>query len=100
MKSIKEEHRGKVLGIISSGTAYGLILNGALIPYILTHYNWQTVWLVFGMLSLIIGLFGIYVTYTTLDASLTQNNESEKPKIREESTGAFSRDSFLKSSGV
>jgi len=95
-RSIKEEHRGKVLGIISSGTAYGLILNGALIPYILTHYNWQTVWLVFGMLSLIIGLFGIYVIYTTLDASLTQNNDSAKPKIRKESTGTFSRDSFLK----
>ena len=95
-RSIKEEHRGKALGIISSGTAYGLILNGSLIPYILTHYNWQTVWIVFGILSLIIGLFGIYVTYTTTDVSLTQNNDSDKPKIREESTGTFSRDSFLK----
>ena len=70
-------------------------MNGSLIPYILTHYNWQTVWLVFGMLSFIIGLFGIYVTYSTPDASLAQNNNFGKPKSREKSTDAFSRDSYV-----
>lgn len=63
--SIAEENRGKTFGIVSSGTSYGLILNSVLIPFILTSYNWQTVWLIYGAISFVIGLFGVYIVYST-----------------------------------
>lgn len=62
-ENIQEKNRGKSLGIISSGTSYGLILNGMLIPPILTDYSWQKVWLVFGIISLILGIIGTYWIY-------------------------------------
>ncbi|MBC3899774.1 MFS transporter [Acetobacterium malicum] len=62
-KNIQEDNRGKSLGIISSGTSFGLILNGFLIPYILTNETWQTVWFVFGIISLILGALGVYWIY-------------------------------------
>ncbi|MBC3887709.1 MFS transporter [Acetobacterium paludosum] len=62
-KNIQEDNRGKSLGIISSGTSFGLILNGFLIPYILTNDTWQTVWFVFGIISLFLGAVGVYWIY-------------------------------------
>lgn len=59
-ENIQEKNRGKSLGIISSGTSFGLILNGMLIPWLLKYGTWHTVWLVFGIISLILGALGIY----------------------------------------
>lgn len=36
-ENIQEKNRGKSLGIISSGTSFGLILNGMLIPWLLKY---------------------------------------------------------------
>ena len=59
-ENIQEKNRGKSMGIISSGTSFGLILNGVLIPWLLKYGTWHTVWLVFGIISLILGAIGIY----------------------------------------
>lgn len=37
-------HQGKALGLMSSGTAYGLFLNGFSIPFLLPSYGWRSVW--------------------------------------------------------
>ncbi|MEL7563343.1 MAG: MFS transporter [Dehalobacterium sp.] len=93
-RSITEEIRGKSLGIISSGTSYGLILNGILIPYILINYNWQTVWLVFGIISFIIGLFGVYVVYSTKNNAPIPTADSGEIKI-ETSSVIITEDSSM-----
>ncbi|WP_195268832.1 MFS transporter [Eubacterium sp. 1001713B170207_170306_E7] len=59
-ENIQEKNRGKSLGIISSGTSFGLILNGVLIPWLLENSDGHTVWLVFGVISLFLGAVGIY----------------------------------------
>lgn len=84
-RSIAEESRGKSLGIISSGTSYGLILNGLLIPYILVNYNWQTVWLVFGIISFVIGLFAVFVVYSTRNTAPLPKKDSSAIKIGDSS---------------
>ncbi|SDX83247.1 MFS transporter [Eubacterium barkeri] len=62
-ENIEEDHRGKALGIISSGTSFGLILNGLLIPPILSQGTWQGVWFIFGIISLALGAMGVFWIY-------------------------------------
>lgn len=38
-------HQGKALGLMSSGTAFGLALNGFSIPVLLPQYGWRSVWM-------------------------------------------------------
>lgn len=60
--SIPVSHQGKALGLISSGTAYGLFLNGFSIPFLMPAYGWHIVWIVsagFTFVLLTIGLFAV-----------------------------------------
>ncbi|MHC0430288.1 MFS transporter [Streptomyces sp. O3] len=41
---IAYEHRGKVLGLISSGTSYGVFINSILVPPFVSDDNWQGLW--------------------------------------------------------
>jgi MFS family permease len=49
---ISPDHLGKALGLMSSGTAYGFMLNGLIVPPLLARWGWQSVWLVAGSLTL------------------------------------------------
>lgn len=63
-RGIPERKRGLALGAISSGTSYGVILNGLMVPRIMAAYDWTMVWRVFGVLSLVLGAVGAYIMYT------------------------------------
>lgn len=76
-ENIQEKNRGKSLGIISSGTSFGLILNGVLIPWLLENGTWHTVWLVFGIISLVLGVVGIYAV-TVLGKKAPEVPEGKK----------------------
>lgn len=64
-KTIRQENRGRSIGIISCGTSWGIILNGIFIPVILARMVWQWVWLFFGVFSLLVSLLGAYVVVKT-----------------------------------
>jgi len=52
---IAVKHRAKALSVISSGTAFGLLLNGVFVPSILSSYGWRAVWLtVSGVTTMVI----------------------------------------------
>jgi len=53
-------HRGKVLGLLSSGTSYGVFLNSLLVPPFIAAGNWQGVWLTVGSLTLAITAVGAF----------------------------------------
>lgn len=53
-KTVPYSHRAKALGLIASGTNYGVFLNGVLVPYYLTHSDWRDLWVVTGSLTLLI----------------------------------------------
>lgn len=43
-KYIDRSHQGRVFGLMSSGTSYGVFVNSFLIAYLLTDYGWRSVW--------------------------------------------------------
>jgi MFS family permease len=58
-KFVGVRHRGKVLGLISSGTSYGVFVNGLLAPYMIQNAHWRDIWLTVG-----IGTAGMVVLAT------------------------------------
>jgi MFS family permease len=38
------KHQGKAIGLMSSGTAYGVFVNGLVVPILLLEYGWRAVW--------------------------------------------------------
>ncbi|MFR9798220.1 MFS transporter [Streptomyces sp. MS06] len=46
---IDYEHRGKVLGLISSGTSYGVFVNSLLVPSFVGAGNWRGLWFCVGL---------------------------------------------------
>ena len=49
----------KVLGLISSGTSYGLFISGIAVPYLLREYSWEGVWITSGLATLAFVLIGL-----------------------------------------
>ena len=64
---VSYQHQGKAIGLIASGTNYGLCLNGILVPLMLAAFGWRSVWLAAGGLTLL--LSGV-VWRTLIQASL------------------------------
>ncbi|HSP24339.1 MAG TPA: MFS transporter [Saliniramus sp.] len=47
-RAIGYAHRGKVLGLVSSGTSYGVFVNSLLVPLFVVNDNWRGVWFTVG----------------------------------------------------
>ncbi|MBU4583190.1 MAG: MFS transporter [Proteobacteria bacterium] len=60
---ISEKHLSKSVGLISSGTSYGVFISGIAVPYLLKGYGWKSVWIVSGSVVLTIGLLGYIYLY-------------------------------------
>jgi predicted MFS family arabinose efflux permease len=56
---ITAKHQGKVLGLISSGTAYGLFLNGFSVPALLPVGGWKSPWLFSSALTCLLLVWGV-----------------------------------------
>ncbi|WP_315982169.1 hypothetical protein [Aliamphritea spongicola] len=46
---IDYQHRAKAMGLIGSGTSYGIFINGLVLPWLLPDYGWRSVWFVLGV---------------------------------------------------
>lgn len=53
-KVVGYQHQGKAVGLIASGTNYGLCLNGLLVPALLGAFGWRSVWVVAGGVTLLL----------------------------------------------
>ncbi|WP_372422244.1 MFS transporter [Salinarimonas chemoclinalis] len=47
-RAIGYRHRGKVLGLVSSGTSYGVFVNSLLVPIFVVSGDWRGVWFTVG----------------------------------------------------
>ena len=56
---IAARHQGKVLGLLSSGTAYGLFLNGFSTPALLPLGGWKLVWVFSAVLTFALWAWGV-----------------------------------------
>jgi MFS family permease len=48
---IDTRHQAKAVGVIGSGTNYGVLLNGLMVPALLASWGWRSVWLVSAVLT-------------------------------------------------
>jgi MFS transporter, OFA family, oxalate/formate antiporter len=60
-KWTSHERRGMTLSFIDIGSALSIIGMAAFIPYIVEKYNWQTNWMILGIVGVIIGIFNFLV---------------------------------------
>jgi len=89
-QTIKQAHRGKVLGLISSGTSYGVFINGMLIPVFLQDNNWEGIWLTVALIAVGSTLLGIIVFRRTHLFKLNKTEESTKPvTVKQQKSGGF-----------
>lgn len=51
---IDPRHQAKAIGVISSGTNYGVLLNGLMVPALLGWWGWRSVWLVSAALTMLL----------------------------------------------
>lgn len=58
---IRFEHRGKVLGLVSSGTSYGVFINGLIVPVFILQGDWRSIWLSVGVGTLVLTLIAASV---------------------------------------
>jgi MFS family permease len=57
-RSVPFAYRSRVNGLVSSGTAYGQLANGMLVPWLLSVHGWRSIWLVTGAIALAVTLSG------------------------------------------
>lgn len=57
-RAIPYRHRGKALGLISSGTSYGVFVNSLLVPYFVLNHDWRGVWIAVGLGTAALALAG------------------------------------------
>ncbi|SOE94713.1 Predicted arabinose efflux permease, MFS family [Burkholderia sp. D7] len=51
---IDQRHQAKAIGVIGSGTNYGVLLNGLMVPALLASWGWRSVWLVTALLTVVL----------------------------------------------
>ncbi|WP_336749816.1 MFS transporter [Pantoea vagans] len=74
--------QSSVNGLISSGTAYGQFANGLLVPFLIYNYDWRTVWMVTGLVSVVAGIIG-YITLRILAAEAFGSDDRKNDKQEE-----------------
>ena len=74
---IPQRHRGKALGLMSSGTAYGVFANSVIIQAFFEADGWRSIWLFTAILSAV--LCGIAVALFHHGASNAKDMTSTQP---------------------
>ncbi|MER7027838.1 MULTISPECIES: MFS transporter [Streptomyces] len=82
---IDYRHRGKVLGLVSSGTSYGVFVNSLLVPSFVQHDNWRGLWYSVGAGTLMVTAVA---TFTFFRLGLFR---SEEPAPDQPESGAPAR---------
>jgi MFS family permease len=53
---IDEHHQAKAIGVIGSGTNYGVLLNGLMVPALMGAWGWRSVWLASAVLTALLSV--------------------------------------------
>lgn len=56
---VARQHQGKALGLISSGTSYGVFVNSFLLTTLLPGQGWRSLWVATGLLVAALALLGL-----------------------------------------
>jgi MFS family permease len=77
---IDERHQAKAIGVISGGTNYGILLNGLIVPALLSSWGWRSVWLVSALLTgaLSATLFSVFARLDLLKTGLAPRRHTQR----------------------
>ncbi|EFQ64259.1 putative major facilitator family (MFS) transporter [Pseudomonas fluorescens WH6] len=53
-KGFSPGNRSRVMGLISSGTSYGVFINGLLVSFLTLNGGWRSIWLTAGLISVVL----------------------------------------------
>jgi MFS family permease len=56
---VAKEHQGKALGLMSSGTSYGVCVNSFLLTWVLPAQGWRSLWVVTALLVFALAIIAI-----------------------------------------
>lgn len=86
-ETIEARHQGKAIGLMSSGTAYGMFVNGLAVPVLLPLYGWRSVWVfvaLLGALSLCWGWWRLSARKTIPPTSTPPTISTQEPRLTPE----------------
>jgi len=55
-RSVAFKYRGMAMGLVSSGTSYGVFINSLLVPLYAAQGEWRTVWWIVGLITLVLAV--------------------------------------------
>ncbi|MEW6341887.1 MAG: MFS transporter [Pseudomonadota bacterium] len=86
---IDERHQAKAIGVISGGTNYGILLNGLIVPALLSSWGWRSVWLVSALLTgaLSATLFSVSARLDLLKTRLAQPQQRHAQQPQDAASG-------------
>ena len=90
-RTISYRHRGKVLGLASGGTSYGVFINSLLVPAFVLGGNWRGVWYAVGTGALAVCAIA-FVAFWWLGLFQRQPNDAKttrEPPPRQRRGGIF-----------
>ncbi|MEA9992907.1 MFS transporter [Pseudomonas sp. 10B1] len=87
--------RGMAMGLVSSGTSYGVFVNSLLVPIYSPRGEWRTVWLLVGIISLFIALV-VYRKFR--DAGLFRREQLSTDSLKADSVALSSVQLFSRGS--
>ena len=90
---IDERHQAKAIGVISSGTNYGVLLNGLMVPALLASWGWRSVWLVSAALTAALSamLVIVFARLDRLQARTTLPGRTARPRVGSTAQQIFAR---------
>lgn len=76
-RTVPVEHRSRVNGLVSSGTAYGQFAAGWLAPALVLADGWRSAWLVLGVSSIAVALAGLLALKALAPAAFVRTGPHE-----------------------
>jgi predicted MFS family arabinose efflux permease len=61
-RAVPYQYRGMAMGLVSSGTSYGVFINSLLVPLYAPQGEWRTVWWIVGMLTVVLAS-GVFLVF-------------------------------------
>ncbi len=79
---IPKEHEAKALGLMSSGTAYGVFFNSLAIPALLPTYGWRALWIASAIIALVFSIWALVrLVHNEPNPELMKATEAAAAKI-------------------
>ena len=61
-RAVPYQYRGMAMGLVSSGTSYGVFINSLLVPLYAPQGEWRTVWWIVGVISVVLAA-GVFLVF-------------------------------------